>query len=127
MPRNIKEVQCLAGKITAISRFISCSTDKCSPFFCLLKKAFHWDEECDRAFGKIKTYLTRLPIINQPKHREVLYLYLSVSGTTSSSVLVREEARVQALVYYTSRAFRGVEERHPRAEKMVLALVITAR
>lgn len=44
-----------------------------------------------------------------------------------SLVLVREEARVQAPVYYTSKALRGAEERYPSAEKMALALVITAR
>lgn len=66
-------------------------------------------------------------MINQPRHREVLYLYLSVSGTASSSMLVREEAGVQAPIYYTSRAFKGAEERYPRVENMVLALDITAQ
>lgn len=54
-------------------------------------------------------------------------MYLSVSETTISSVLIKEEGGIQAPVYYTSRAFRGVEERYPRAEKMVFALVVTAR
>lgn len=40
-PRNTKEVQRLAGRIAALSRFISRATDRCTPFFCLLRKAFH--------------------------------------------------------------------------------------
>lgn len=126
-PKNMKEVQRLARRIAALSQFISCSINKCSPFFCLLKKAFRWDEECNKAFGELKSYLAHLPTINQPRQEEVLYLYLSVLETTLSSVLVREEVGVQTPIYYTSRALRGAEERYPRAEKMALALVVTAR
>lgn len=63
-PRNTKEVQCLVDRITTLSHFISHSTDKCSPFFRLLRKAFHWDDECDRTFDELKNYLSRLPVIN---------------------------------------------------------------
>lgn len=126
-PRNMKEVQCLAYRIAALNHFISHSIDKCSPFFHLLRKAAHWDDECDRAFDELKNYLSSLLVINQPKYRETLYLYLSASETISISVLVREEVGVQAPVYYTSRAFRGAEEKYPRTEKMALSLVVIAR
>ena len=36
-PTKIKEVQSLTGKVAALSRFISKSTDKCVPFFNLLR------------------------------------------------------------------------------------------
>ena len=39
-PGNTKEVQCLNGKVAALSRFISRATDKFLPFFCTLKKSF---------------------------------------------------------------------------------------
>ena len=39
-PSGIKEVQRLTGRITALSRFISRASDKCQPFFQVLKKAF---------------------------------------------------------------------------------------
>ena len=42
-PSNIKEIQRLTGRIAALSRFVSRSSDKCWPFFQVLKKAFHWD------------------------------------------------------------------------------------
>ncbi|XP_059654497.1 uncharacterized protein LOC132301242 [Cornus florida] len=58
---------------------------------------------------------------------EQLYLYLAVSPSAVSSALVREEDGIQKPVYYTSRAFRGAEERYPRIEKLALALVISAR
>ena len=45
-PRNVKEVQSLNGKITALNRFVSRAMDKCLPFFCTLKKSFKWTAEC---------------------------------------------------------------------------------
>ena len=39
-PLNIKEVQRLTGRIAALSRFVSKASDKCQPFFQVLKKAF---------------------------------------------------------------------------------------
>jgi len=37
-PEMIKYVQSLNGKVAALSRFISKATDKCIPFFDLIKK-----------------------------------------------------------------------------------------
>ena len=42
-PSNNKEIQRLTGRIAALSRFVSRSSDKSQPFFQVLKKAFHWD------------------------------------------------------------------------------------
>jgi hypothetical protein len=42
-PRTTKQLQQLTGRIAALNRFISRSTDKCLPFFKILKKAFVWD------------------------------------------------------------------------------------
>ena len=37
-PRNSKEVQVLTGMLTALNQFISKFTDRCHPFYQLLKK-----------------------------------------------------------------------------------------
>ena len=44
-PRNIKEVQSLTGRVAALNKFDSKATDKCLPFFKVLKKAFKWKDE----------------------------------------------------------------------------------
>lgn len=44
-----------------------------------------------------------------------------------SSVLIREELRVEQPIYYTSSALIGVETRYPRIEKVAFAVVIAAR
>ena len=56
-PSGIKEVQRLTGRIAALIRFVSRASDKCQPFFQVLKKAFQWDTKCEEAFSALKTYL----------------------------------------------------------------------
>ena len=49
-PKNIKEVQSLNGKVAVLNKFVSRATDKCMPFFRMLKKSFEWTVECQQAF-----------------------------------------------------------------------------
>ena len=126
-PSSIKEVQRLTGRITALSRFMSRASDKCQPFFQVLKKAFQWDTKCEEAFSTLKAYLSSLPVLVSPIEGELLTLSIVVSDFSTSVVLVRDKDRVQLPVYYCSRALRGEEERYPRMEKLILALVTAAR
>jgi hypothetical protein len=126
-PKNTKQLQQLTGRIAALNRFISRSTDKCLPFFKILRKAFEWTEACDQAFQQLKQYLVTPPLLSRASEGEPLYLYLAVSPSAVSSVLIREEKGVQKPVYFTSRALRGAEERYPQIEKLAFALVVSAR
>ena len=126
-PSGIKEFQRLTGRIATLSRFVSMASDKCQPFFQVLKKAFQWDAKCEEAFSALKTYLSSPPILVSPIEGELLTLYLTVSDFLTSVVLAREKERVQHPVYYCSQAMRGAEERYPRMEKLILALVTAAR
>ncbi|XP_038986795.1 uncharacterized protein LOC120112114 [Phoenix dactylifera] len=49
------------------------------------------------------------------------------SAQSVSSVLVREESKLQKPVYYTSRVLRGAETRYSKLEKTAYALVVSAR
>ena len=126
-PSNINEIQCLTGRIVELRRFVSKASDKCQPFFQVLKKAFQWDAHCEEAFTALKTYLSSPPILVSPSEGELLTLYLAVSNSSTSAILVREKDRVQQPVYYCSRALRGAEERYPKMEKLILALITTSR
>ena len=126
-PKNIKEVQSLTGWVVALNRFVSKATDKCLPFFKVLKKAFEWSDECQKAFQDLKDYLTMAPLLSPSVLGEELYLYLAVSPHAVSSALIREKGKVQKPVYYTSRTLRGVEGRYPLIEKLAFALITTSR
>jgi hypothetical protein len=62
-PKTTKQLQQLTGRLAALNRFISRSTDKCLPFFKILKKALEWSYECKEAFSQLKKYLTSSPCL----------------------------------------------------------------
>ena len=93
-PKNIKEFQSLTGRAAALNRFVSKATNKCLPFFKILRKAFEWTDECQKAFQDLKVYLTTTPLLSLSILGEDLYIYLAVSPHAVSSALVREEGKV---------------------------------
>ena len=93
-PMNIKEVQSLTGRVAALNRFASKATDKCLPFFKILRKAFEWTNQCQKAFQDLKVYLTTTPLLSPSIPGEELYLYLVVSPHAVSLALIREERKV---------------------------------
>ena len=94
-PSNIKEVQRLTRRIAALSRFVSKASDKCQPFFQVLKKSFQWDTHYKEAFSALKTYLSSPPILVSPSEGKLLTLYLAVSDFSTSAVLIKDKDRVQ--------------------------------
>ena len=125
--RNIKEVQSLAGQVATLNMFVSKATDKCLPFFKVLKTVFEWTDECQKALLDLKTYLTTTPLLSPSVLGEELYLYLVVSSHALSSTLIIEEVRVQKPIYYTSRAIRGAKGQYLMMEKLAFALVTASR
>ena len=123
LPRTVKAVQSLNGKVAALNKFVSKATDKCLPFFRVLKKSFEWTDECQKAFEDLKKYLSSPPLLSSSMLGEKLYLYIAILQAAVSAALVKEEGGSQRLVYFISRAFRGAEERYPRIEKLAFALV----
>ena len=100
-----KDVQSLTRKVAALNRFISKATDKCLPFFDLLKgnKRFFWDDKCEQAFRALKEYLGKPSLLSKPVDGEPLFLYLTVSKYAVSGTLIKEEEKIQWPVYYISK------------------------
>ena len=99
-PQNTKEIQSLTGRVAALNRFISKATDKCLPFFKVLKKAFEWTDECQKAFENLNVYLTMAFLLSLFVLRKELYLNLVVTPHAVSSALIREEESAKACVLY---------------------------
>ncbi|XP_057780030.1 uncharacterized protein LOC130998612 [Salvia miltiorrhiza] len=128
-PTCVKDVQKLTGRIAALSRFIPKSSERCNPFFNTLRKAklFEWTEECESTLQELKQYLTSPPLLAKPKDHETLLVYLAVSDTAVSAVLVREDDKKQSPIYYVSKSLLDAETRYSQLEKLALALVHAAR
>ena len=128
-PKNALEVQRLTGRIAALNRFIARSTDKCLPFYNLLKRRekFSWDEVSEKAFAELKQYLTTPPVLVKPENGETLYLYIAVSGSAVSGVLVKDDRGGQKPIFYISKSLVEAETRYPTMEKAAFAVVTSAR
>ncbi|RDY04798.1 Retrovirus-related Pol polyprotein from transposon 17.6, partial [Mucuna pruriens] len=128
-PQSVREVQQLMGRVTALSQFISRAAEMALPIFGTLKKgrSFVWTPECEEAFLRLKVMLATPLVLTLPDPGNLLFLYISVSDTTISVVLVQEREGEQRPVYFTSKVLQGVERRYQKIEKAALALVITSR
>ncbi|XP_024006459.1 uncharacterized protein LOC112082972 [Eutrema salsugineum] len=72
-------------------------------------------------------YLSTPPILSKPEAGETLYLNITISEYTVSSVLVREDRGEQDPIFYTSKSLDGSAYRYPTLEKFAFAVVISAR
>ncbi|KAI5349264.1 hypothetical protein L3X38_002151 [Prunus dulcis] len=130
IPKTVKDIQSLTGRVAALTRFISKATDRCAPFFKAFKgtkRNITWTAECDTAFSELKEYMGRAPLLSTPEHGDILVIYLSVSGSAVSSVLIRSKDNAEHPVHYVSKALHDAEVRYPDIEKLAFALVISAR
>ncbi|GAU39516.1 hypothetical protein TSUD_68800 [Trifolium subterraneum] len=118
-----------AGRIAALSRFLSCAGEKAFHFFATLKSGerFTWSDKCEEAFQQLKVFLASPPILTRPQLGCPLYLYLAVSENSMSSALVQDVKGEERPVYFVSRIFKGAEIRYQKIEKLSLAVVTTAR
>jgi hypothetical protein len=69
-PAKLHEVQQLAGRVAALSRFVARLGKKALPFYALMKnsdKKFKWTEEMDAAFAQLKKVLSTPPVLVAPK------------------------------------------------------------
>src|SRR3954466_16134180 len=118
-PTNIKGVQQLIGRLTALSRFISRLGERTLPFYQLLRKGekFKWTEEARNAFADLKKTLSTPPILAVPKEREKLYLYIASRSSVVSTTLVVErieEGKVESIqrpIYYLSMLLTKSQQR----------------
>ncbi|XP_026378064.1 uncharacterized protein LOC113272448 [Papaver somniferum] len=124
-PRNLKEVHKLNGSVAALGRFIARSSDKCKHFFNILKKGtkFPWTAECEEAFKKIKEYLATISILHKPDPNEVLALYIAATEDAVSAVLVKNNTKVEQLIYYVSKTLNASERNYTKIEQIILALL----
>ncbi|KAM1576007.1 hypothetical protein ACFX10_032379 [Malus domestica] len=70
----------LSETFTILKRFISKATDRCAPFFKVLKgskKYITWSDECAEAFKNLKDYMSKAPWLFKPEVGNTLIINLS--------------------------------------------------
>ncbi|XP_073367920.1 uncharacterized protein [Aegilops tauschii subsp. strangulata] len=100
----------MAGRIAALSRFISRLGEKEIPLYQMLKKTNHfvWSNAADKAFEALKKELAERPVLVSPIDKEPMLLYVAANNKAVSVAVVVEckeagkEYTVQRPVYYIS-------------------------
>ena len=130
-PKTEREVRSFLRRLNYIARFIASLTSTCEPIFRLLRKhqPGEWDEECQKAFDKIKTYLSKPPILVPPTPGRPLILYLTVLPSSMGAMLGQhdESGKKEQAIYYLSKKFNECETRYLAIEKTCCALVWTSK
>ena len=126
VPKTEKDVQGYIGKLQYISRFIAKFTMICDPVFKLLRKnqPIEWNEECQKAFEKIKEYLTSPLVLKLPRQGKPLILYLALEENAMGAMLAQEGLEgVEHAVYYLSKKSLPYEEKYNLVEKTCLIMI----
>ena len=128
--RTEKEIRGFLGRLQYISRFITKLTNICEPIFHLLRKnqPTIWNDDCQRAFEKIKECLLSPPVLVSPIPGCPLLLYFSVSDMALGYMLAQlDDSGNERAIYYLSKRMMEYECRYIMIERLCLALVWATR
>jgi hypothetical protein len=121
--------------MAALNRFISKLGERGLPFFKLLKhkEKFVWTPEADQALTQLKDFLSKPPILTDPRKKKQLLLYLAATTHVVSSAIVVEWQEdghaypVQRPVYFVSEVLSESKACYQPVQKLLYAVLITSR
>ncbi|NHW17305.1 RNase H-like domain-containing protein, partial [Escherichia coli] len=69
----------------------------------------------------------KAPLLSKPCKGDTLSLYLGISPSALSAVLVRMEDRTELPVYYISKRLLEAESRYSQMERLAFCVVVASR
>jgi hypothetical protein len=96
------------------------------------QEKFVWLEDADKAFAKLKHFLTSPLIMIAPQKDEMLLIYIAATNRVVSTTIVieREEAghvyKVQHPVYFISEVLNKFKTRYPQIQNLPYTILITS-
>ena len=125
-PTDVKGVRRFLGLASYYRRFVRSFAKLAQPLHVLTRKdvAFHWSDECQRAFDTLKDHLTKAPILVYPNFKLRFYLETDASVQGLGCVLSQkqDDKRLHP-VAYASRALSPGERNYAITELETLAVV----
>lgn len=90
--KNLKELRGLHGRLAYIRRFIANLSGKCQSFTKHMKKDvfFVWDKSCQKAFDKIKAYLSSPLVLATLVLRRHFLIYVHAMEHSLSGLLAQD-------------------------------------
>lgn len=107
VPKTRKNVRQFLGKVNFYHKFIQNASRNLEPFHRLLRKntPFNWDEKCQKAFDKIKGYLTSQPTLAIFDRNRPITIYTDASGEGIGAVLkqIQDDGMEKPVAFFSRK------------------------
>jgi len=125
VPTSVKEVKSFLGLTSYYRRFVKDYASIATPLHALTKKnrVFDWNEECQRAFEKLREALTSSPILSMPDDSGQFVLDTDASDKTIGAVLSQVQGGTEKVIAYASRSLDKREVNYYISRKELLSIV----
>ncbi|KAG8499167.1 hypothetical protein CXB51_005608 [Gossypium anomalum] len=123
--RNVSEVRSFLGLAEYYRRFVEGFSMIATPLTRLLRKdiKFEWTEKCQQSFDKLKTLLTKAPVLVQPEPGKEFVIYSDASMNGLGCVLMQEGK----VIAYASRQLKPHEKNYPTHDLELAAIIFALR
>ena len=136
MPQNTTDIQAFLGFTGYYQYFIKNYSAIIQPLLALTRKsvAFHWGQEKQEAFDKIRTIMCQAPVLCQPSFEKKFYLQTDASvysmgvillqeGDTTITLLTKFKKPVTHPVAFFSATFTPTDQNYDIYERELLAMM----
>ncbi|KAH9686136.1 hypothetical protein KPL70_014249 [Citrus sinensis] len=124
-PTSVREIRSFLGHAGFYRRFIKDFSKIALPLYNLLQKdaTFDFNEECQRAFKKLKEVLTSAPVIQPPNWDLPFEIMCDASDYAVGAVLGQRVGKLPHVIYYASRTLNDAQLNYSTTEKELLAVI----
>ena len=119
------EVRSFMGLAGYYRRYVKNFAAIAAPLHPLTRKdaVFHWSEECQTAFDRLKTLLTTSPITAFPDFSQAFRLYTDDSTAGLGAILAQVRDGKERIICCASRTLNQAEKSYPATKLECLAIV----
>ena len=124
-PKTATEVRSFLGLAGYYRRYVKGFAAIAAPLHALTRKdvVFHWSEDCQTTFDRLKTLLTTSPIIAFPDFSQAFRLYTDASTAGLSAILAQVRDGKERIICCASCALNQAEKSYPATKLECLAIV----
>ena len=127
LPKLPTEVRSFFGLSGYYRRYVKGFAAIAAPLHALTRKdtVFHWSEDCQAAFDRLKTLLTTSPITAFPDFSQAFRLYTDASTAGLGAILAQVRDGKERIICCSSMALNQAEKSYPATKLECLAIVWT--
>ena len=124
-PKTATEVRSFVGLAGYYRRYVKGFAAIAAPLHALTRKdaVFHWSEDCQTAFDRLKTLLTTSPITAFLDFSQAFRLYTDASTAGLGAILAQVRDGKERIICCASRALNQAEKSYPATKLECLAIV----